>query len=146
MVSVRLDAETERELRWAATESGKSISDLIRQGLQPVLAYIRAEWYHEHGGEDDWETIAIPHAAGRRDLKSSFGVPLTGDQLIKIGDAAQATGVSISAYLREAGLALAAASRQGGIARCGHMSVTPVRSASCGICGPLPVRYTLPAS
>lgn len=136
--SVRLDAEDAREVRWAAEESGRSVSDLFRQGLRPVLAWIRAEWYEKHGSEDDWEAVAV-EAGERKELRSSFGVILAGEQVLEIAKAAEACGVTISAYLREAGLALAAAQRAGGTARCGHLSMSGVQSGECGVCGPLPV-------
>lgn len=138
VLSVRLDAETAAELKWATGESGVSASELARRGLRPVLSYIRAEWYEKHGSEDDWEIVAVQ--AGRpRKIDSSFGVRLSYEQVLEIAEAANACGVTISAYLREAGLAVAAAQRAGGTARCGHLSASPVQSLECGICGPLPV-------
>ncbi len=136
--SVRLGTEDARETRWAAQESGRSVSDLLRQGLRPVLAFIRAEWYEKHGSEDDWEAVAA-EAGERRQMMSSFGVRLAGEQVLEIGQAAGACGVTITAYLREAGLALAGAQRAGGTAKCGPVSMSPVQSGECGICGPLPV-------
>lgn len=143
--SVRLDAETAGEVRWAARESGTPISDVLRRGLRPVLAWIRAEWYEKHASEDDWEAVEAVATVQPRELKSSFGVALTGEQLMEIGKAAEACGVTISAYLREAGLALAAAHQAGGTARCQHVSMGSVTAAECGTCGPLRVTYTLPA-
>jgi len=143
--SIRVDAETASELQWAARETGAVASDLFRRGVRPLLAVIRAEWYEKHGSEDDWEVVAV-QAGERKDLKSSFGVALTGEQVIEIGQAAEACGITISAYLREAGLALAGAHKAGGIARCQHVSMNSVTSAECGFCGPLRVRYTVPAS
>ena len=75
-----------------------------------------------------------------RALAVSFGVRLAGDDLRGIMAAAEGYGVSIGAYLRAAGLALAAAR---GTARCEHMAVSNVASAECGICGPLPVELTV---
>ena len=141
--SVRVDAETAGELQWAVQESGQSASDLFRRGLRPVLAVIRADWYEKHGSEDDWEIVAAV-AGEHKELKSSFGVALTGAQLMEIAKAAEACGVGISAYLREAGLALAAAHKAGGTARCQHFSMAPVTSADCPACGPLPITYTVP--
>ena len=68
--SVRLDAEAAREVRWAAAESGKTVSRMFRDGLGPLLAYIRAEWYIKHGEvDDDWEIVeATP--GPRRELDS----------------------------------------------------------------------------
>lgn len=140
--SVRLNAEESTEVRWASKESGRSVSQLLRQGLRPVLSLIRADWYEKHGSEDDWEAVAV-EAGDHRATMSSFGVRLTGEQVLEIGQAAEACGVGISAYLREAGLALAAAQRGGGSARCGHLSLSGVTQAACGICGPLPVALTV---
>jgi len=141
--SIRLDAETAAELRWAVAESKTSLTDLLRRGLHPILAYIRAEWYEKHGSEDDWEEVKAVQAGTPRRLNSSFGVRLSYEQVVEIGDASRACGVTISAYLREAGLALAAAQKEGGTARCEHMSVGRVTAASCGVCGPLPVAYDI---
>ena len=74
---------------------------------------------------------------------SRVGVTLTVEQAAGIAQAAEACGVTISAYLREAGLALAAAQRAGGTASCGHFSMSPVSSAECAECGPLPVALTV---
>jgi len=142
VVSVSLDEETAAELRWAARESGTALSELFRRGLRPVLAYIRAEWYEKHGSEDDWEKVA-GQAGSPRSMNSSFGVRLSYDQVVQVGDAARACGVTISAYLREAGLALAAAQEAGGSACCQHISVGRVTAASCDMCGPLPVTYVI---
>jgi hypothetical protein len=142
--SVRLNAEEAREVRWAAGESGRAVSELLRQGLRPVLAWIRAEWYEKHGSEDDWEVVAV-EAGARREMRSSFGVTLTGGQVLDIAQAAEACGIGISAYLREAGLALAAAQRGGGTARCGHLSMSGVTAAECTTCGPLAVSLTVSA-
>lgn len=144
VASVRLSAEDAEELRWAAKESGKSASDLLRAGLGYVLPVIRADWYEKHGSEDDWEPVTA-EAGQRKELLSQFSVKLTGDQLLEIAQAAEAYGVTISAYLREAGLALAAAQRSGGTARCGHFSMTGVISAECPECGPMPVALTVTA-
>jgi hypothetical protein len=144
MFSVRLNAEEAEEARWASRESGKPVSDLLRQGLRPVLAWVRAEWYEKHGSEDDWEEVAA-EAGTRREMRSSFGVTLTGSQVLDIAQAAEACGVGISAYLREAGLALASAQRGGGTARCGHLSMSGVTGAECGTCGPLRVLLTVAA-
>lgn len=144
VASVRLTAEEAEEARWAAKESGKTVSELLRRGLRPVLAVIRADWYEEHGSEDDWEPVAV-EAGQRREMRSSFGVMLTGDQVLDIAQAAEACGVTISAYLREAGLALAAAQRAGGTASCGHLSMSRVTSAECDRCGPLPVALEVTA-
>lgn len=141
--SIRLNVETAAELRWAAKESGRSASDLFRRGLGPILAVIRADWYEKHGSEDDWEEVKAVQLVAPRRLKSSFGVGLTYEEVVQIGDAARACGVSISAYLREAGLAVAAAQRAGGTARCQHLSMGSVTSAECGVCGPLPVSYVV---
>jgi len=144
--SVSLDEETSEELRWAAGESGAGISELFRRGLRPVLAYIRAEWYEKHGSEDDWEEVTAVQAGTPRRLDSTFGVRLNYEQVVEVGDAAQACGITISAYLREAGLALAAAQKSGGTASCQHMSVGPAVAASCGTCGPLLVTYSVQGS
>jgi len=142
--SVRLEAETAAELRWAAAESRTPVSELLRRGLRPILAVIRAGWYEKHGSEDDWEEVTAVQAVTPHRLDSSFGVRLGYEQVVEIGDAARACGVTISAYLREAGLALAAAQRAGGTAQCPHLSVGPVRSAECAICGPVPVQFVIP--
>lgn len=71
------------------------------------------------------------------------GVTLTEEHVAAITAAAEAVGVTISAYLRKAGLALAAAQRAGGTASCGHLSMSPVTSAECGTCGVLPVSLTV---
>lgn len=141
--SIRLNAETADELRWAARESGKTVSDLFRRSLRPILAVIRADWYEKHGSEDDWVEVKAVGPVTSRRLKSSFGVGLDYEEVVAIGDAARACGVSISAYLREAGLAVATAQRAGGTARCPHLSMGPVTSAECHVCGPLPVTYTV---
>lgn len=141
--SVRVDAETAGELQWAVKEAGQSASDLFRRGLRPILAVIRADWYEKHHSEGDWDIVAV-QAGERKELRSSFGVALTGEQVIEIGHAAEACGVTISAYLREAGLALAAAQKAGGTARCQHVSMGPVTSAACPTCGPLRITYSLP--
>lgn len=138
VLSVRLDDETAAELKWAAGESGTSASELARRGLRPVLSYIRAEWYEKHGTEDDWEMVAAEVGQPRK-LDSSFGVRLGYEQVLEIAEAANACGVTISAYLREAGLALAAAQRAGGTAGCIHVSAGPVQTLECTVCGPLPV-------
>lgn len=143
--SVRLDAEDAREVRWAAGESGKSVSDLLRQGLRPVLSYIRAEWYEKHHREEDWEEVTAVQAVPPRKIDSSFGVRLSYEQVLEIAQAAEACGVTISAYLREAGHALAAAQRSGGTARCAHLSIGNAVTAECGTCGPLPVDLTVHA-
>lgn len=145
VLSVRLDDETAAEVRWAAEESGASASDLARRGLRPVLAVIRADWYEKHGTEEDWEDEPAAVQAGRpRRLDSSFGVRLSYEQVLEVAQAANACGVTISAYLREAGLALAEAQRSGGTARCAHVSAAPVQALECGICGPLPVELAVP--
>lgn len=144
--SMRLNAETADELRWAVKESGRSASDLIRRGLGPILAVIRADWYEKHGSGDDWEEVKVVQVGTPRKLKSSFGVGLTYEEVVAIGHAARACGVSISAYLREAGLAIATAQREGGTARCAHLSLSPVTSAECHVCGPLPVTYAVTPS
>jgi hypothetical protein len=143
LISVRLDSETAAELRWAARESGVKMSELVRRGLHPVLAYIRAEWHEKHGSEDDWEEVVAVRAGDPRRMDASFGVRLSYEQVLQAGEAARACGVTISAYLREAGLALASARETGGTASCQHMSAGRVASASCGTCGPLPVTYAV---
>jgi hypothetical protein len=146
VLSVRLDDETAAEVRWAAAESGTSASDLARRGLKPVLAVIRADWYERHAREEDWEDVPAEVQAGTpRRLDSSFGVRLSYEQVLEVAGAANACGVTISAYLREAGLALAAAQRAGGTARCAHVSGAPVTALECGICGPLPVELAVRA-
>lgn len=144
VLSVRLDDETAAELKWAAEESGLPASEIARRGLGPVLSVIRADWYEKHGSEDDWEVVEAV-AGERRQLRSSFGVSLSGDQVLEIAHAAEACGVTISAYLREAGLALALAQQAGGTARCSHLSIGGAVTAECGTCGPLPVDLTVRA-
>jgi hypothetical protein len=143
--SVRLDAETARELQWAASESHTPASALIRRGLHPVLAVIRADWYEEHGTEDDWEIVGADPVGPRRNLGCSFGVRVTSEQLHELLPAAEACGVPLSAFMRQAALALAASMAEGGTARCQHMSAGHVRSAECGVCGPVPVVYQVRA-
>lgn len=144
VASVRLDDETAAELKWAAGEAGVSASVLLRRGLGPVLSFIRAEWYEKRGSEEDWEAVAVQAGQPRR-LDSSFGVRLGYEQVAQIAEAANACGVTISAYLREAGLALAAAQSAGGTARCPHVAAGPVRAMECGTCGPLPVELSVRA-
>jgi hypothetical protein len=103
---------------------------------------IRADWYEKHGTEDDWEEVAAERGQPRR-IGASFGVRLAYEQVLEIAEAANACGVTISAYLREAALAVAAAQRAGGTARCVHVSGGPVQSMACGICGPLPVELAV---
>ena len=87
MFSVRLDAGTAQELRWAAKESGTGASDLLRRGLGPVLSWIRAEWYEKHGTDEDWEVVPGPAVQGpSRKLHASFGVRLTGEQTMELGE------------------------------------------------------------
>jgi hypothetical protein len=145
VLSVRLDDETSAELKWAAGESGVSASELARRGLRPVLSYIRAEWYEKHGSEDDWGEVVAAGPVQPRKLDASFGVRLAYEQVLEVAQAAEACGVTISAYLREAGLALAAAQRAGGTARCSHLSIGGAVSAECGTCGSLPVALTVHA-
>jgi hypothetical protein len=142
VLSVRLDDETAAELKWAAQEAGTSASELARRGLRPVLSAIRADWYEKHGSEEDWEIIAA-EPGQRRKIDASFGVRLSYEQVLEIAQGAEAYGVTISAYLREAALALAAAQRTGGTARCAHVSIGNAVSAECGTCGPLPVDLTV---
>lgn len=138
--SVRLDAETASELDWAASESGRSASRLFREGLRPVLAWIRAEWYEKHGSDaGDWGEPAPATPGPARRLGASFGVRLEGDEIAEVAQAANACGVSISAFMRQATLALIDAQRAGGTARCGHISISGVAGAACSICGPLSV-------
>ena len=145
VLSVRLDDETIAEVRWAAGESGTSASEIARRGLVPVLAVIRADWYEKHAREEDWGEPEPARAGISRRLHSSFGVRLSYEQVLEVAEAANACGVTISAYLREAGLSLAAAQRSGGTARCPHASAAPVTALECGICGPLPVELAVRA-
>lgn len=142
MLSVRLDQETARELRWAAGENGTTASDLMRRGLRPLLAMLRANWYETHGG--DWEVVpGSGRAVPSRKLDSSFGVRVTGEQLHELLPAAEAFGLPLSAFMRTAALALAGAMATGGTARCQHITMGGVTSADCPDCGPLPVAYTV---
>jgi hypothetical protein len=76
-------------------------------------------------------------------VRRVVSVPLDGQAHEELRDAARACGVTVAAYLREAGLAVAAAQKSGGAARCRHMSAYGVTSASCDVCGPLPAAYVL---
>jgi hypothetical protein len=141
--SIRLDGEEAREVRWAAREYGKTVSDLFRRGLRPVLAQLRADWYEKHGTEDDWEVVGFGPAGPRRKIDMSFGVLVTSEQLHELLPAAEACGLPLSAFMRTAALALAASMAEGGTARCGHLSMAGVTSAECQACGPLPISYAV---
>lgn len=146
MASVRLPAEEAEELRWAARESGLSASELLRRGLKHVLPVIRADWYEAHKSDSEvWGEPVAVQAGPRKRLGVSYGVAFDGEDVLEIIQAANACGISVSAYLRQAGLAVAAAQRAGGTASCGHLSMSGVTSATCGQCGPMPVTLTVTA-
>jgi len=63
-----------------------------------------------------------------------------------IARAAEAAGMDVPVFMREAALAVAAGWLAGGTASCPHMSVGPVTAAACFVCGPLPVKYKVTAA
>jgi hypothetical protein len=149
VLSVRVDPETAAELRAEAERTGVSVSVLLRRGIGAVLEPARAAWLDEHGSDPGlWEDVPASEVRpGRRVmLNSRFGVTVNGEHLHAIAEAADAAGMQISAFMREAALAVAAARSGGGTASCAHLSVGAVTAASCGQCGPLPVTYQLAAA
>jgi predicted HicB family RNase H-like nuclease len=149
VLSVRVDAELAAELRDEATRTGASVSDLLRRGIGAVLEPARAVWLDEHGADPDlWEDITDDEIrpGPRRALDSRFGVRVDGEQLRLLSGAAAASGMRISAFMREASLAVAAARLEGGTASCAHLSAGAVTEVSCGVCGPLTVRYQIAAA
>ena len=149
VLSVRVDATTAEELRAEADRTGTSVSAVVRRGIQRVLEYTRAlrmEQMHAGGDLSEWEIMPDSGRRGTpRKLDMVFGVRLTSEQMHAILPAAEASGVPLSAFLREAGLRLAAAQAAGGHASCPHMSMSRVTSAECGKCGPLPIAYQMAA-
>jgi hypothetical protein len=145
MLSFRVDAETAAEIRAEAERTGKPVADLIRIGVDRVLEYARARWHEDHRDDPGvWEIVAARVGTPRK-MDSVFSVRLNGDQLHDVAKASNARGVPISAYMRDAALALAAAQERGGHVVCSHMALSPVTSAECAICGPLPVNWTVAA-
>jgi hypothetical protein len=146
MFSVRFTPDEGAEIRECAARSGRTVGDILREGVRYPLERQRTEWLERHRGDPEvWGEVTAIQAGPPRDLKPVFGVRLTSEQMRDILPAAEAWDLPLSAFMREAALRVAAAMTHGGDARCQHFSVGRVTSAECPECGPLPVAYAVVA-
>jgi hypothetical protein len=145
MLSVRVSKEEADELRMWSERTGKSVGAILREGMRYPLERQRALWLEEHRDDPDaWEIVPGPaRLVTPRKLDAAFSCRLTGEQMRDMLPAAEACGLPLSSFMREAGLREAASMTEGGSARCHHMSLSGVTSAECGECGPLPVGYVV---
>jgi hypothetical protein len=145
MISVRVTADEARELRQWSERTGRPVASILREGMHYPLERQRALWLEEHRDDPDaWEVVPGSGRLGEpRRLDAVFGVRLTGEQMRDMLPAAELAGMPLSAFMRDAGLRLAAAMAAGGTASCGHFSIGGTVSAECAGCGPLPVTYLI---
>jgi hypothetical protein len=144
LISVRVLPDEAAELQLWAKRTGRTVSDIMREGMRHPLERQRALWLEEHRGDPEvWGEVTAVPAGTPRKLDSVFGVRLTGEQMREILPAAEAWDMPLSRFLREAGLKFAAAMTEGGTASCQHVSVGSITSAECGECGPLPVAFLI---
>jgi hypothetical protein len=136
-ISVRVLPDEAAELHSWARRSGRTVSDIVREGMRYPLERHRALWLEEHRSDPGvWEAVGAPAGTPRRP-DAVFGVRLTGEQMRAILPAAESWDMPLSGFLREAGLRLAAAMAEGGSVQCAHMSLGSVTAAACAQCGPL---------